>query len=1073
MRVRPGAEEVTDISSLYSSQVNMNMVKATTLFEDDAQNLWIGCAYQGIVMLPHQQAPFHFFNLPTTLSDLPGQIYALYADSQNWIWCAIEDNGLYRLDTNGHITLHIQTPNNVSAIYQDSKSSLWVGINGKGLYSLDPKCGTLSPQYPISGAHAVRAITEGPDGQLYVSVLGIGILRYHPHTKKAELISADHSQTAPENLFNNWISAMLCDSSNRLWLGHYGYISCFDIDNNRFMELPFDPKIRYSSCYAIVEGSDHTIWLATRHGLVCYHPDTNAYSVRTVQQGLADNIICGLIQDGKGNLWCSTTQGISFVDGKTKEITNYYSGNGLQDKIYLEGRCTRSADGHIYFGGEKGITGFHPDDIRQTRLETAPFVTDLYLTDRKVNCRTLSGGRQIICETPIHATEFRLSHSDNTFTLYLSMMNYRDAGNVFYEYRLPTLSKIWNRTLPGKSHIQYHHLPPGRYNLELRACENGVYSPVRTIQVRISPPWYASAYAKTGYLLILAGICRLIHIAIQRKRRETIGEMKLQFFINIAHELRSPLTLILNPTESLLEKTDDTNTRRELQTIRYNTSRILRLLDQLLDIRRIDKGQLKLRLTATDMRRLISETADIFTDEARRKAIRLETEFADPLPPVWIDPNNFDKVVVNLLSNALKYTPKGGSVQLSVHTGTDPHTSGPLHDYLEIAVSDTGKGLDEQELTRVFDRFFQGASVPGSAPSGFGIGLNLCQLLVKLHHGSIHAENRTDTCGSRFVDRLPLGSGHLQKEEMAEETAEASAALPSYVLEDPATTDQKQHGRTRTNYRVLIIDDDPSLCGYLRDSLSPYYRIETATDGNEGLRKAVRMEPDLIVSDVLMPNMDGIRLLKELKKNTKTCHIPIILLTTQTESANRIEGLTQGADAYLDKPFHLQELDTLIMNLITNRILLKGKFSGNQTQEKNLSTVSLPDNDQMLMDKIIKAINENLSNPELNVEFLTKEVGISRSHLHRRLKDMTGLSMGDFIRNLRLHQAAVLLRNKKNPIAQITYAVGFTSQSYFSKAFKKFYGMTPTEYRETSEAEQDSIDSSVQESGAGSKERIE
>ena len=457
---------------------------------------------------------------------------------------------------------------------------------------------------------------------------------------------------------------------------------------------------------------------------------------------------------------------------------------------------------------------------------------------------------------------------------------------------------------------------------------------------------------------------------------------------------------------------------------------------------------MNLRFAKTDMKTFAGDVVGLFSEQAAQKNIQLTADIPDGLPEVWVDPNNFDKILVNLLSNALKYTPQGGRIDVSISTGEDTKETGALRHYMEISVSDTGKGLNEKELKKIFERFYQGDANRMSTPLGFGIGLNLCQLLVRLHHGNISAYNRKDTKGSRFVVRLPLGCGHLKKEEMQTEEVQP---VHNVTAEDFPVyrTENEQTGKSKTGYHVIVIDDDEELRNYLKENLSVYYHVDTAMDGTEGWKKAITQQPDLIVSDVVMPGMDGIQLLRELKKNINTNHIPVILLTSQTEFANRIEGLSQGADGYLGKPFDMDELIVLAGNLIANRVRLKGKYSGNQTQEDKVVSIELQGNDNALMERIMKVVNANLNNPEFSVEMLAQEVGLRRTHLHRKMKEMTGLTTSDFIRNLRLRQAADLLKSGQSTVTQIAYAVGFSNQTHFSSAFKKVYGMTPKEYMES------------------------
>lgn len=1044
--LKRGDKGITDANTMYSPFINTDKIKANIIFEDRNKNIWIGCDYQGILMIPYKDMPFHFWNLPITFDDIPGHINTILYDKENTLWCAIEDNGIYQFDPNGHIIRHINTPSSVSSMFEDGKGNLWVGMNRAGLFLLDKNNWELILKHKTDENSIIRHIAEDKHGNLYISILGKGVLRYSILTGNAIMFSDNPEIKDRQHFINKWVTYIMCDSQERIWFGHFGdigNISCYDIKQNSFLSVPFDSHEKTGFCYSILEGKDHTIWMATQKGLVNYNPETKSYSVLTMDEGLSDNVICGLAKDKQGNLWCSTTNGICFINTDIKNITCYYTGNGLQDKSYLEGRCTTNKDGRIYFGGEKGITSFYPEDIRQVELKNVPSITNLTIGNRKVNMQTLSGGRPIINKELVHAENFRFSHSDNTFTFFLSMLDYRDEGNMSYEYRLKEYGKKWDKTLPGENRIQYHHLPPGKYTLQIRANENGSYSPVKSVEIHITPPLYFNTLAKTIYCLLVIGIGYLLIISYKRKRKEKIGEMKLQFFINIAHELRSPLTLITNPLEKLLKKENTSDTQKALLSIKHNTDRILNLVNQLLDIQKIDKGKMNLRFTKTDMRVFTSETLNLFNEPANQKNIQLIMEIPEKLPEIWIDQNNFDKVLVNLISNAIKYTPQGGKINICISTGENLKENSVLKNYMEISVSDTGKGLNEKEINRIFESFYQG----DINNFGFGIGLNLCQLLVQLHHGTISACNREDTHGSRFIIRLPLGCKHLKKEEIL--TGETRTVNHIVFPIDKTKNEKKE--KSKTNYHVLVIDDDEELRNYLEDNLSAYYHVETAKDGADGWKKAITHQPDLIVSDVVMPEMDGFQLLKELKKNINTNHIPIILLTSKKEFTSKIEGLSQGADGYMVKPFKMEELITLSYNLIENRILLKGKYTGNQTQNERIDSINLKGNDDTLIDRIMNVINTNISNPEFNVEMLAHEAGLSRTHLHRKMKELTGLSASDFIRNLRLRQAADLLKTGQSNVTQIAYAVGFSNQTHFSNTFKKVYGMTPTEYMESAD----------------------
>lgn len=390
-------------------------------------------------------------------------------------------------------------------------------------------------------------------------------------------------------------------------------------------------------------------------------------------------------------------------------------------------------------------------------------VTNMYLDNHPVTVQTLSGGKAVIDKTLIDSRDFYLSHEDNTFSFEFSTMDFREAENIHYEYRLKELSTLWSSTLPGINRITYSHLSPGSYTLEVRACENGSYTPVKELRIHIASPWYQTTIAYVCYSIILLVLGMQVYFYIKRKRREEINEEKLKFFINISHEIRSPMTLIISPLESLLKRDYDEVTSKALRSMYRNANRIIGLLNQLLDIRKIDKGQMRIACSETDMVCFIRELFQTFDYQSEKRNIRFTFEHEQAELPVWIDRNNFDKVLLNVLSNAFKYTPDGGEITVRLTSGTDKKASGALRNYAEIAVSDTGDGIDENKLEKIFERFYQASADLSSAPLGFGIGLNLCRLLVNLHHGTIVAFNRKDCKGSCFVIRIPLGNSHLKK----------------------------------------------------------------------------------------------------------------------------------------------------------------------------------------------------------------------------------------------------------------------------------------------------------------------
>ena len=544
---------------------------------------------------------------------------------------------------------------------------------------------------------------------------------------------------------------------------------------------------------------------------------------------------------------------------------------------------------------------------------------------------------------------------------------------------------------------------------------------------------------------------------MKREHAEQLNEAKLQFFINISHEIRTPMTLIINPLEKLLAEKKGGEVQKTYLMIYRNAQRILRLINQLMDIRKLDKGQMFMKFRETDMVGFIDDVMLTFDYTAQKKKIRFTFEHSMPQLKVWLDLNNFDKILMNILSNAFKYTPEEGEITVSLSTGQAPTRRDALKEYVEITVTDNGIGLDKNKIERIFERFYQIDNDLTKSNFGTGIGLHLSRSLVELHHGIILAENREDAPGSRFIIRIPLGSAHLRKDELEDVEAMTDKPRPIMIkpqkpdfeeedFEEEEDTDHKKPGKAAKRIRILIAEDEEEISSYLKEELEGEYRIVTCKNGKEAYETVLADTPDLVISDIMMPEMDGLSLCRKIKQNTNVNHVPVVLLTAKSKPEDTMEGMATGADAYIVKPFNTELLKSTIANLIANRKLLKSKFSGAQQQEDKVQKLSMKSSDEMLMDRIMKVINENISNPELNVEMLATNVGLSRVHVHRKLKELTNLSAREFIKNIRLQQAAALLKEKKLTVSEVAYATGYTNLSHFSSSFKEAHGMSPKEY---------------------------
>lgn len=1041
--------------------------KVHSILQDKDDNLWLGIFQKGIVFLPAHRERFEYIG-HKLLYDNPigtGCIMSIYKDADGHLWIGADNEGVFELDADHKLIRHYRpedTPgsvaNTLTSIFQDSDRNLWLGAYANGLAMLDKKTGkcTYIPQL----RHAkIMDIIEDRQRTLYIATLGDGLYTYNLDTKVLNQHNVSLN-VVPREPSNNWINVLLCDHEGLIWIGGYQGISCYNPQQDSFSKIG---RIAPGSVgYSLLEDEEGNIWAGMSSGLYSIHKKTQDIQGYTMQDGLPNNIIGAICQDKQGNIWVSTYSGISKFEQKNHRFINYYVGDGLQGNEFTHGAFFQDVSGRIYFGGSDGITHFMPEQIIEQPRKNRVYITDFQVFNQSINKSTLSGGKPIISTAVIDADVFRLNHQDNTFSIVFSTLRYDNPRQIKYQYRIKELGEEWQSTETGTNRVTYNKLPHGKYTFQVSAVEHGSTSGVRTIQIVITPPWYLSGWAFFVYtlllILLIIGVISYIRNRIrqrreltERKHQEEINEAKLQFFINISHEIRTPMTLIINPIEKLLLENKVPELNKTYLMIYRNSQRILRLVNQLMDIRKIDKGQMFMKFRETDIVGFIDDLILTFEYTARQKNIRLVFVHEAPLLKVWVDLNNFDKILMNLLSNAFKYTPDGGEITLTLTQGSSP-TNGPLRDYFEITIEDTGIGLEEDKIERIFDRFYQINTGSTNTNMGTGIGLHLTHSLIALHHGTITAENRTDRRGSRFTVRIPLGAAHLEASELEDPSSTPSIPHPLPIKEklefDAAEEAAEEHvqRKSKTQFRILIVEDEKEIQNYLAAQLNDLYRISTCNNGKEALNLLHSTPPDLVISDIMMPEMDGITLCKKIKQNVNINHIPIILLTAKGKPEDYAEGMDIGADAYMVKPFNMELLRKTVSNLIANRKLLKNKFSGMQQQEEKLEVLNIKPADEVLMEKVMKVINDNLAEPTLDVEMLARSVGLSRVHLYRKLKALTNLSTRDFIRNIRIQQAAKLLQDKRMSISDIAYSVGFNNLAHFSNSFKEQFGVSPKEY---------------------------
>lgn len=1025
-----GTQRIIRKTTPASYEVNLDKTNIVSLLEDREENLWCGCFKRGMIMIPSlsNNEPFTFWSLSQMEGDGHSNDYgatsAILKDSHGQIWCGTQDGTLFQLDSSGSLRKKYSLEDSAECIFEDSRGNIWIGKENFGISRLNTETGHQT-HIPEVANFFVKSITEH-NGILYIGTLGNGIWIYEPDSKRCFKLSNDD----PENyrlLRNSYINCLTIDSKERMWIGHYLGVACYDLKSSRFLEISSDRALNISVGNTIAESSDGTIWIGTNNGIFRWSDTTKEYTSYNTEDGLSSSMISGIVEGADGNLWCSTFRGINRINPDNGTITSFSAKYGAVYQEFIQG--IYCSDGmNIYFGNSNGITSFSPP-AGNRNINRSVFLTNLQIGNQKSN----------INDYLKNTSTIKLDYSQNTITLGFSTFSIRDVENIRFRYRFSNLDKEWYTTGYGANKITYNRLPAGKHTLEICAEENSEISPINTWTIEVGRPWYRKWWAYMIYLSLIIILFALTEITIRRLRRAEANQKKLKYYANLAHEIRSPMVMVLNPIDKLLRTEDNPEKRHALNTMKRNSARVIRLMNDLLDIRKLDKGLMTPQYRDVNLVELIQETLGTFSYEAEKRNINIVFEYTLDRVVFNIDPVHIDTIVFNLVSNSLKYTPDGGEITVSLRMSQQ-------FGNIEISVSDTGPGIDAKEIGHIFNRFYQTSAQQYTDTRGFGIGLNLCQMLADLHNGSIIAENRQDRSGTLFKLTIPTNTTSI--EETPYDKAIHTNSISVIESADKFTTSKKT--RVKNTERILIIEDDEETRLYLEEMLSPSYKIMTARNGDSGLQRALIELPDLVLSDIVMPGTNGLQVAKRIKNNPNTTHIPIILLTSNSSINEKIEGLEHGADAYIVKPFDIDELLTTIDNILKNRQRIRGKYSGAH-QEDKIKPIEVKGNSDKLMERIMNVINENLDSPDLRVEMLSEEVGLSRAQLHRRIKEITGISTGEFIRNIRLKKAAELLAENKVNISQVAYMVGFSSQTHFSTAFKKFYGISPTEYinRET------------------------
>lgn len=1050
----------TERTNLYCREVDINRTKIHSIMEDNEGNLWLGLFQKGVFMQPRPQFGFHYIGQKSPARNVIGEacVMATRYGKDGTLYVSTDKDGLYAIAPDGTLKRHYtprtgaQTvPVTILGISEDQQGRLWLGTYLQGAGWLDKETGEYHQlHFEKEITTSVFDVAADKWGNLWIGTMGEGLRRINLATGK---VTEYRKRQKGNGLCNDYINQLrLSPDGNRLYIGTCEGLCALDIAKNQW--LPLGGKgclLPNNSVIDMAEDAQQGLWIGTYSGVYHYDQDKGASRWYTMKDKLTDNSISALRIDTKGNVWISTTHGFNRLDPKTGKISNFYVNDGLQGNEFSEGVSCVDANGRFVFGGIDGLTFFYPEQIKSKQKKMSLQLTALYASNRLITAGMKSGSHVITEKPVIESHTFHLDHVDNSFTLVLSTLSFANPERITFSYKVN--NEEWESLEPGDNRLILSHMPPGTYRIKVEASDGELKSDIREFTIVIHPAWYQSAWAKTFYLLLALAAIIWIFIAQRRKAQdklrlqehihsEELSEAKIRFFMNISHEIRTPMTLIISPLLSLMNSDKDAKRQAIYEVIKRNAERILHLINQMMDLRKIEKGKMQMRMQETNLIGFLNDLYSLFQLQAKAKGIKLNFHHDSEQLPVWIDLDNFDKVVVNILSNALKFTPSGGEITMSV-THDEQH--------VQLSIKDNGEAIPADKMDKIFERFFQSTESINNRKMGTGIGLDLTHSLVELHHGTITARNNEDGKGCEFIVTLPLGNAHLKPEEIItpeEQEARKTNSTAELVDEQPDTGNDQASPRVSTtgNPRIVIVEDDEEIRHYLATELGKIYRVTEYDNGADALMNILKQTPDLVISDVVMPKMDGVTLCTKLKTHVGTNHLPVILLTGRGEEENQLEGLETGADAYIVKPFSLDILKRTIANLLFARQVLRNKYSGQEEQADKVTHIDVKSPDEKLLEKVMEVINKNLDNAELNVDTIAEAVGISRGHLYRRMKQLTNQSPHDLIRNIRLKQAANLLSTGNHSITEVMYACGFSNAASFSTMFKNFYGMSPREY---------------------------
>jgi signal transduction histidine kinase/ligand-binding sensor domain-containing protein/DNA-binding response OmpR family regulator len=1046
-----------------------------SIYEDRSGILWFGTWNGGVNKYNKFEKKFttyaHNSADPYSLSS--NSIYAIYVDSFGDLWVSTDIFGLNRRIKGDNKFIHYfsnkDDPHSISnntvySICEDSNKNLWIASDD-GLNKFDRESNSFIhfKHDPADSSticsNRISQIFLDSRGNLWIGVLGVGIDKI-PKGKEG-VVHIMHDSVISESIAPAIIFDFNQDNSGNLWVGTWGGgLIMFDEEKEEVAHYQNDPEnelsLSHNEVSVIHIDKSGIMWIGTNGGgLNKFDTSAKTFKRFSEEDGLCSDVICGVLEDDNGNLWISTYKGLSRFNPRTESFRNYSIDDGLQGFEFNNWAYFKDRKGNMYFGGTDGFNVFHPDSLEDNKNIPQIVITNFQILHKPVSVGFDPLWNRTILQKSISETELiELNHYDNIISFEFASLDYRNPIKNRYAYKLEGFDEEWTKTDGRIRYVTYTNLNPGEYIFRVKGSNNDdIWNETGTsIRLIINPPWWATWWAYAVYAIVIILITLSVRVYDLRRQRlkhelelehehaeklEEIDRMRSRFFANISHEFRTPLTLILGPAEKVLTSCKDKFSIKQAGLIRKNAKRLLNLINQLLDLSKLEAGKLKLQASPVNLSSFVKGIVMTFESIAETNDITLKIKLEKEDVEVYLDKDKMQKILTNILSNAFKFTMEGGKITVKLFESGN--------DTVVITIRDTGVGISKKDLPKLFDRFYQADSSHTREHEGTGLGLALTKELVELHKGQIKIESQEGEW-TEVVLELPMGKSHLRKEEIYEFSE--SEVEPLEIFDDDYVSeldnidlldeieDEKK--------LVLIVEDNSDVREYIRESIDADYQVIEAVNGEQGLRKAEKIIPDLILSDIMMPKMDGIELLNRIKHDSKTSHIPVILLTAKSEQADKLEGLSIGADAYLTKPFDIEELKVRIKSLIEQRRQLQIKFSKGEyipdREEQKLNKI-----DEQFMNRLMGIINIHIAEEEFSIDQFGKEAGMSRSQIHRKLKALTGRSPSQYLRLIRLSRAKTMIEEQKGTVSEISYSVGFSSPAYFSRCFKNEFGYPPSD----------------------------